>query len=162
MRYVIGPVVGVLFLGGCAGIDSKSLDSKTDADDRGFRYYETSPFLLVFADGKGSLESKLLYLPDSTKKRSIRPYNYGAKNDATLKFDQGRLVQAKAVVDETIIPGAVIQAMEKVALANITAANGGKDGIPAPVLYRILGDDQGGWKLVTDQNSRSIVIKFVP
>jgi hypothetical protein len=69
--------------------------------------------LLVYTDGKGGLVSKVLYLPDSTKLRTIKPYSYGAVNNTTLKFDKGRLLQAKAVVDETAIPSATISALKK-------------------------------------------------
>ena len=166
MRKFIGFVICPILLVGCAGIYSKQVTPTSDKEDTGFRYYETSPFLLVHADGKGGLESKLLYLPDTTKMRSIKPYNFGAKNDVTLKFDRGRLVQAKAVVDETIIPNAVVSALEKVAIANIKAGNGDAPGIPAPILYRIIADDKGVWKLegepATDINGAPVIIKFTP
>lgn len=178
MRNAIAVVSGCLLLSACAGIDSYSIrDNQADERDEGFRYYETSPFLLVYADGKGGLESKLLYLPDTTKKRSIKPYNFASTNDTTLKFDKGRLVQAKAVVDETIIPAAIISSLEKVATANIKAGNGGAEGIPSPYLFRIVGDGKGGWALKGGQAmtaakpaqggqpaepSKPVVIRFAP
>jgi hypothetical protein len=121
--------------------------------------------LLVYADGKGGLESKLLYLPDTTKKRSIKPYNFGATNDVTLKFDNGRLAQAKAVVDETVVPTAVLQGLEKVATASIKAGNGNLEGIPSPYLFRIVGDSHGGWSLKGGQAIKAckpIVIRYAP
>lgn len=166
MRHAIGSIIATLgLLAGCAGIDSKSIPPRdadldtVDAKDLGFRYYETSPFLLLYADGKGGLVSKVLYLPDTTKKRSIRPYNYGAKNDVTLKFDHGRLVQAKAVVDETVIPVAVVAALEKVAVAYTKAGNGGSDTLPVPSLYRILGKPDGTWSL-EGTKAAGITIKY--
>lgn len=95
--------------------------------------------------------SKVLYLPDTEKLRTIKPYSFAAKNDATLTFDKGTLVQAKAVVDETIVPTAIVGALEKVATARIKAANGGKEGIPSPYLFRIHGDGDGNWSLQGDQ-----------
>ncbi|MGF6127846.1 hypothetical protein QF019_003057 [Pseudomonas frederiksbergensis] len=138
-------------LSGCAGTTSNSLTETENQTDTGIRYFDTSPFLLIYADGKGGLESKVLYLPDSTKLRSIKPYAYGAKNDSTLKFDNGRLTSAKSTVDETAIPSAVISGLEKVATALIKAGNGGVDGIPAPYLFRILGDANGNWTLAGGQ-----------
>lgn len=149
IRAVIGAVSGAAFglLAGCAGIDARAPKATDLADDLGFRYYETSPFLLMYTDGKGGLISQVLYLPDATKLRTVRPYAYGAKNDSTLKFEKGRLVQAKAVVDEAIIPAAVVSALEKVATASIKAMNSNRNGIPSPYLFRIVGDSEGGWNL---------------
>lgn len=146
MRFM-GFALACATLAGCAGLDMKDILSPSEEKAaEGFRYYDTSPFLLVYTDGKGGLKSELLYLPDSMKKRSIRPYAYGAKNDTTLKFDNGRLVGAKAVVDETAVPVAAISALEKVATSLVKAANSGNDGIPPPYLYRIRFDGSN-WTL---------------
>lgn len=162
--WVASGLCAVTLLSGCAGLSAHSLSEATNIADDGIRYFDTSPFLLVYTDGKGGIHSKVLYLPDSTKLRSIKPYSYGAKNDTTLKFDRGRLVQAKAVVDETIIPSAVISGLEKVASARIKAANGGAEGIPAPQLFRIHGDANGNWSLegdiARDHQGAPITIRF--
>ena len=153
-----------LALMGCAGIEVVNVGNPTaDENARGFRYYDTSPFILVYADGQGALTSQLLYLPDSTKKRSIRPYAYGASNQTTLTFDKGRLTGAKSVVDETAIPNAVIAGLEKIALASIKASNAGRGTIPPPMLYRIvyrggMWDLEGGQTV--DANGQPSAIKF--
>lgn len=136
-------------LSGCAGLEMHNLAKPEDeAAARGFRYYESSPFLLVYTDGKGGLATELMYLPDTTKKRSIRPYAYGASNDALLTFSNGVMKSAKAVVDETAVPVAVIQGLEKVAISLAKAANAQSGGIPPPRLYRVRRDDKSGlWKL---------------
>lgn len=138
---------GAFALSGCAGLTSDSPSADENAKNDGFRYYDTSPFLLITNDGKGGLVSKILYLPDSTKLRTIKPYSFAAKNEATLTFNKGTLVQAKSVVDETIVPTAIFSALEKVATARIKAANGGKEGVPSPYLFRIHGDHKGNWTL---------------
>lgn len=152
-------------LAGCAGLEMK--DVKTAVDEQaaeGFRYYDTSPFLLVYTDGKGGVKSELLYLPDSTKKRSIRPYAYGAKNDTTLKFENGRMVGAKAAVDETAVPVAAISALEKIATSLVKAANAGNDGIPPPYLFRIASNN-GKWDLyggqAVDANGQAQPVRYV-
>lgn len=125
-------------LAGCAGLKMENAPAGySDTSAEGFRYYDTSPFFLVYTDGKGGIKSQVLYLPDKQKKRSIKPYAYGAKNDTTLKFENGMLKEAKAVVDETVIPVAAISTLEKIATSLVKAANGGADGIPAPYLFRI-------------------------
>lgn len=147
---------------GCAGVEVSNVASDlADADARGFRYYDTSPFILVYADGQGGLTSQVLYLPDTTKKRSIRPYAYGASNQATLTFDNGRLSSAKAVIDETSLPNAVLSGLEKVALANIKAFNAGRETIPPPKLFRIVFRNEkweleGGTTLDADGNASAI------
>ena len=144
--------VVLLVITGCAGLDVTAIN--TEADDnmaRGFRYYESAPFLLVHTDNKGGLTSKVIYLPDLKKKRSLRPYNHLASNEATLTFDKGMLTGAKAVVDETVIPKAVVASLEKVATALITAANGEETAedhlVPAPYLFRVTKNSSGEWIL---------------
>lgn len=164
MRLAVWASCVATLLSGCAGMTSTSLTATENKTDTGIRYFDTSPFLLMYADGKGGLESKVLYLPDSTKLRSIKPYAYAAKNDSTLKFDNGRLASAKSTVDETAIPTAVISGLEKVATSLIKAANGGAEGIPAPYLFRIVGAPDGSWKLAGGQalnaDGSQFTIKF--
>ncbi|MFM9434296.1 hypothetical protein ACFDR9_001351 [Janthinobacterium sp. CG_23.3] len=157
--------LGLLALTGCAGVEVLSIpDAAADARVTGFRYYDTSPFLLVYTDTKGGLKSELLYLPDTSKKRSIRPYNYAASNDSTFRFDNGRLVEAKAVVNEAAIPVGVLSALEKAALAGGVAAGPGNQ-IPAPYLFRIVKRN-GNWALTggqaLDLDGRPAVIRYLP
>jgi hypothetical protein len=157
--------LGLLALTGCAGVEVLAIpDAAADARATGFRYYDTSPFLLVYTDTKGGLKSELFYLPDTTKKRSIRPYNYAASNDSTLRFDNGRLVEAKAVVNEAAIPAAVLSALEKAALAGGMAAGAGNQ-IPAPYLFRIVKRN-GNWALAggqaLDLDGRPALIRYLP
>lgn len=161
MRYTLGYLALCAVVSGCAGITAKVLDETADKSDTGFRYYDTSPFLLVYTDGKASVESKLLYLPDTTKLRTIKPYNFGAKNDATFRFDKGRLIQAKAVVDETIIPNAVLAGLEKMATSKIKAFANNADGVPAPYLFRIVVKEDGKWDL-QGQQAVPAIVKFAP
>jgi hypothetical protein len=140
-------VAAAFTLSGCAGLSTGSLvDDTTNKQADGFRYFETSPFLLLTSDGKGGLKSKVLYLPDSTKLRTIKPYSFAAKNDTTLTFKEGTLVQAKSVVDETIVPASIVGALEKVAIANLKA-NAPATSIPSPYLFRIYNDGAGNWSL---------------
>jgi hypothetical protein len=165
-------ILGIAFAlaAGCAGLKMENVDTdEADAKARGFRYYETSPFLLVHTDSKGGLKSEVLYLPDKTKKRSIEPYAYGASNKATLKFKEGHLIQAKAVVDETVVPVAIISALEKVASKAIFGLDQGgqprKNTLPAPYLFRLVKSG-GQWKLEGGQaiaaDGTSSRIEFQP
>lgn len=138
--------------GGAA--DPKTQEGLTlDEDATGLRYYEGAHFLIVYSDGKGGLKSEVKFLPDLTKKRSIDPYAYFAKNETTLVFTNGILTQSKSVVDETILPKAAITALEKVATASISAFNlaDGKPAtyLPLPKIYKIVIGPNGSLTLET-------------
>ena len=155
MRKLIGLSALGIFFAGCAGLDAHA---PGDGDTvKGFRYFDTAPFLLVYTDGKGGVISKLMYLPDTTRLRTIHPYAYGAKNEVTLKFDKGRLTQAASTVDETVIPMSVISGLEKIAVARLNAS-APRRGIPAPYLFRISTDELGNWQLKGGQ----AMVKGVP
>jgi hypothetical protein len=100
-----------------------------------------------------------------TKKRSISPYNYLASNNTTLKFEDGKLTSAKAVVDETIIPSSIISGLEKVATSAIKAANASQEEIPGPFLFRIV-KVKGAWTLAGGQavnmSGKPVNIRYLP
>lgn len=161
MRSAAGLVavfVAVL-LSGCAGVTIQK-ENTDAAKDNGIRYYEPAPFLLLYSDSKGGLNSKLLWLPDTTRVMTLKPYAYLAKNDATFKFDKGLLTQAKSVADETVIPTAVVAALKTAAVAAIAAANKSEGAenptVPAPYLYRIV-IDQGAATLYAADRSPSVI-----
>lgn len=136
--YGFAAVAVACCLAGCAGVTAGPVsDDKADMADQGFRYYETAPFLLLYTDSKGGLKSEVLYLPDTTKLRSVRPYAWGATNNTALSFENGRLVKSSSEVDTAVIPKAVIAGLEKIATKAAAAANAGSDGIPGPYLFRI-------------------------
>ena len=165
----------VCVLGGCAGLtvtpigEGKGENSETDA--RGFRYYQPAPFLLVYSDGKGGLVSQITFLPDTTKKMSVRPYAYLASNESTLQFDAGMLTQAAAVVDATIIPSAALDTLAKALGVAAKAALNAPEAtnettVPVPYLFKIVitgnqiqlkGGPAGGAALAPD--NKKIVIK---
>jgi hypothetical protein len=153
------------FLAGCAGISAKSVPDPAKDTTGGFRYYEGAPFLLLYTDGKAGLTSKVLYLPDTTRLRSIEPYSYLANNTTTLKFDHGRLTSAKVVADETAIPTAIISGLEKIALEAAKAANAGEEGIPGPYLFRLVKEGTD-WKLAGGQaigmDGKPACVRFQP
>ena len=158
--------LAALLLPACAGIDVVSIpDASADAAATGFRYYDTSPFLLIYTDARGGIKSELLYLPDTSKKRSIKPYKYAASNDTVLKFDNGRLLQAKATINEAALPMAVVAGLEKAAAAALASAGNTQAGIPAPYLFRIVkrGADwalAGGQAL--DLDGKPALIRYLP
>jgi hypothetical protein len=149
----------LLPLAGCAGTDIQPVayngpgatdDTRAgiaDDDARGFRYYEGAHFLLVYSDGKSGLKAEVKFLPDVTRIRSVDPYAYFAKNESTLTFQNGMLVQSKTVVDETALPTAAVNALKTVAQAAIAAANAAagreRTYLPFPKLYKIDIDAEG-------------------
>lgn len=142
-------VISALLVVGCAGVTVKPINSidNPDSTANGIRYYEAAPFLLVYPDGKGGLVSELKFLPDTTTKRSIDPFAVLAQNETTLTFTNGYLSQSKAVIDETVVPKAIVTALEKVATAAMNAAADDPNGfreedLPLPQLYRIVITDR--------------------
>jgi hypothetical protein len=124
-----------LLLGGCAGVTHRGVpDAIADARDKGIRYYDTSPYLFIRTDNEGGLISELVYLPDTTKKRSVRPYSLMAKNTTTLTWEDGGLfvTGTDAEVDTTDVPIAVIGALEEAA-KTFVKNRGFLDAADAPV-----------------------------
>jgi hypothetical protein len=149
-------------LSGCAGLSVRPINSdEEDKHARGYRYYETSPFLLIQTDNEGGVKSSIVHLPDTTKKRSARPYTVLASNEITLEFTHGSLTKSITDVDGTTVPKALVSVLEKAALATIAAANtaepaGAANTVPAPYLFRIIikGDTI---KLVGGQPTDAVV-----
>src|SRR5262249_22728653 len=107
--------IAFLWVANCAGFDIKTIRLPADeASARGFRYYESAPFLFVHSDGKSGLTGEIVFLPDTTRQRSIRPYATWASNDATLMFTNGVLTQAKEDVDQTQVAAAALDGLTKV------------------------------------------------
>lgn len=129
---------------GCAGTTIKPVTDDTVAN--GIRYYEPAPFLLVTPDGRGNISSRIIYLPDLTELRSVDPFAYMAKNNTTLTFSNGMLVQNKSIIDETAIATQVFDSL-KTSAGTIGAALDAPDGeptLPGPRLFRIWTDPQTG------------------
>jgi|KBSSwiStaDraftv2_1062776.scaffolds.fasta_scaffold401712_2 hypothetical protein len=138
----------VAALAGCAGLDVTTLgaDAAADRAARGFRYYQSAPFLFVVSDGKGGVNASIRFLPDTTQKMSIRPYAFASSNEATLTFDGGVLTRAATEVDETAVASAALDALAKAlaaaARASLAAAEFDADPTaPVPYLFRIVQKD---------------------
>src|ERR1051325_1610748 len=151
-----------LCLTGCAGIIHKpvnytpvletnpkpDLEANSKADEKadGVRYYQTSPYLLVYSDGKGGIGWKIYYLPDQTRKMTAKPYNFLSKVNGDMTFSNGMLTDSSADIDSAALPKGIISALEKLAPALMAAADFPKEKgheIPAPRLYKItVKDDQ--------------------
>jgi hypothetical protein len=139
MKRFVPFVLLLLTLSSCAGLTVNRVDS--DDKERGIRYYESSPYLLVHTDNEGGLVTRLIYLPDPTKKMAVRPYARFASSSTTLNFKNGVLGSAETSVDETVVPKAILGAIEKAATAAIMAADepqGETHQVPAPYLFKIV------------------------
>ena len=122
----------------CAGVDVKPI--RTDEDDRcayGFRYYEIAPFILVYSDGSEKLVSKLIHLPDLTRKMSIRPYQCLSGNTTELTFNEGVLTSAVQEGDGTKIPSAIIEAAKTAAVSAAALRKVTPDSVDSPESFEI-------------------------
>jgi len=163
MRFVLCIVVS-LALVGCAGVTTTTIKPRAagslacdstssrkycddDKDADGFRYFQEAPFLFVHSDGKGGVASEIVWLPDTTKKMSIRPYAFLATNKTSLSFTNGMLTESSVTADETVIPNAILSA--------VVTAFGRGDGAPAgaqvplPYLYKVTFDSTTGDAILT-------------
>jgi hypothetical protein len=115
----------------------------TDRKAQGFRYFEEAPFLFVHSDGKGGISSEIVWLPDTTKKMSIKPYALLATNKVSLSFTNGMLTESSTTVDETVIPEAVLSA---IVAAGVRAAGiaSGETQLPLPYLFKITFNQNSG------------------
>lgn len=136
-------VLAAAALHACAGLEVRDASSDAaDARAAGIRYYESSPYLLVYSDNAGGLVTRIVHLPDRSKRRSIRPYARLARGKATFDFRNGVLTGTDSDSDATAIPRAVVGALEAAAKAAIVAGRGSGMGdgtaVPAPYLFKIV------------------------
>ena len=136
-------VLAAASIQGCAGLEVKDASSDAaDARAAGIRYYESSPYLLVHSDNAGGLVTRIVHLPDRSKRRSIRPYATLARGKATLELRNGVLTGADTESDAAAIPRALVGALEAAAKAAIVAGRGSGEGdgatLPAPYLFKIV------------------------
>jgi hypothetical protein len=122
----------------------------------GIRYYENSPYLLVYSDGKGGLRWQIRYLPDQSRVMTVKPTIVGGRTEMTLYFQNGVLSSTSVVGDSTELPKAVIAAVQS-AIPLLAAAAPKVDGFPAPYLYKIVVDG-ANIKFIGGQGDTSIQV----
>jgi uncharacterized protein YceK len=133
-----------LLVSGCASITHVPVTDDSKAD--GFRYYRASPYLLIYHDQSNVAIAKLLYLPDQTTKMSAKPAEFWSSLDTSLKFSNGVLVEETDTADSTVVPKAIISALEKVLPAILSMAApppGAPPSPPAPRIYKIMLEPDG-------------------
>lgn len=159
----------VLIIAACAGTTVQRVPDSKNAEIDGIRYYQSAPFLLVFSNGKGNITSQLVYLPDTTRMMALDPYAFAASNDSTFKFTNGLLQEATTVVDETLVPKAIVTALGTAASTAFAAFNTPVDAgvpleAPPPMLFRIVQLSNGTWALVggpgLGPDGKSIAVKI--
>ncbi|MGC4041934.1 MAG: hypothetical protein QM710_14415 [Flavobacterium sp.] len=125
-------------MSGCASVTYQKVDSNDEGS--GIRYYNSSPYLLVYSNGKGGLVSQIVYLPDPNKKMSASPTSFLASNQLTMEFSKGVYTTGKNTADGTAVSSAIIKAIETAAPALLAALNEPltEREVPAPYLYKIV------------------------
>ena len=161
--YRVIPCVVFSLLCACAGMDARTIkpdiydstankrtcDPKSigrelcDTDAKGFRYFEEAPFLFVHSDGKGGISTEIVWLPDTTRKMSIKPYAFLATNKVSLSFTNGMLTESSTTVDETVIPEAVLSAIATAVGKGLETTSAGAQ-LPLPYLFKITFDPNSG------------------
>jgi len=126
---------------------SQSQEAKeaNEAEDKnltnGVRYYLSSPYLLVYTNGKGDLKWKIEHLLDQTKLMVGTPTQFFAKTTASFTFTNGVLTTSKMDSDSTAAIKAVIAAAEKLlpllATGYTNLSDLDTEHLPPPRLYKI-------------------------
>jgi len=119
------------------------INSSVDEDNLGIRYYQSSPYLIVYSNGKGGIVTKIEYLPDPNKKMSAVPKSFMATIKTTMEFKNGVLTSNEEEGDGTVVPKAILKAVETAAPAFLAALNKTdvrELTVPAPYIYKIVVD----------------------
>lgn len=110
-----------------------------DSTEKGIRYYDSAPYLLVYSDGKNGLNWEIIYLPDQSHVMAAAPEIFGGHAEMTLSFSNGVLTTSTLVSDTTALPKAIISAVQTaLPLLAASAAGPGQPGFPAPSLYKLV------------------------
>ena len=146
MRTSLIAVLAAAMLCGCSANIVHSPAGLADTGT-GIRYYQASPYLLVYTNSKGGLKWQILYLPDQTKKMMAQPKAIGGHSEMTLYFQNGVLTSSTEMGDSSALPKAILAAIQSAVPLLATAGLAAEpDKVPPPSLY----------KLVIEQNT----IKF--
>ncbi len=150
---------------GCARVEHIPVTSPTDdLKMDGIRYFEASPYLLVYSNLKGGIVTEVLYLPDPNKKMAAKPTSIMASLDTTMNFSKGVLTDAKDIADSTAVPKAVLGAIQTAGEAFIKAmdeASANEYKVPPPHLYKIISTEDGV-KFVGGEGNTTINVTLLP
>jgi hypothetical protein len=138
MRASLTILLTAILLYGCS---ANILHGPAGAADTGtgIRYYQASPYLLVYTNSKGGLKWQILYLPDQTKKMMAQPKAIGGHSEMTLYFQNGVLTSSTELGDSTALPKAMLAAIQSAVPLLATAALAAEpDKVPAPSLYKLV------------------------
>ena len=120
---------------------SATVTHRRDANDtaeKGVRYYNSAPYLLVYSDGKNGLNWQIIYLADQTRVMTADPEAVGGVTQMSLSFSSGVLTSASTTGDTTAIPKALIAAVQTALPLLAAGAGPPRPGFPAPSLYRLV------------------------
>jgi hypothetical protein len=134
-------------LGGCLRVTHRPLppgDLTEDVTARGIRYYGTSLYLLLHSDGEGGVVTRLLELPDVTRKTSLEVEGVFGSVDLQLRLRDGALTESDERLRNDVLALTLMEAAGSIAQS---AASGMYRGDPAsmrehqlppPSLYKIV------------------------
>lgn len=126
-----------LLMTGCAASVTHELET---TNSTGLRYYENAPYLLVYSDGKGGLVWQIFFMPDQSHVMVAKPHIVGGRTQVALKFQNGALTSATTVGDTTVVPKAIIAAVQSALplIAKAAAESPPEQTFPAPSIYKIV------------------------
>jgi hypothetical protein len=150
-RSALAALAGATLLAaGCATVVHRPLSGNEDDADRGIRYYNSSPYVLVYANAAGGITAQIEYLPDPYKLMSAKPTQWLSSLDTRLEFTNGVLTQADTTADTSVVPEAILTAAKTAATSILarTSEDPSKPEVPAPLLFKIVQARNGEYLLV--------------
>ncbi len=143
-----GCLAAGLLCGGCACVSYTSLTPEADSTAKGFRYHDTSPYLLAQRDQNGDWQTQLSYLPDQTKEFQATPHTFLSVNGTSFVFTNSVLTEASSDADASAVPAAVIQTLQQLVSKAYTFTDAEKQVTPPSVQVFKIMKVNGEWGVI--------------
>ena len=141
----------LIFVAGCAGVTVSPITSE---NQKGIRFYQPQPYLLVTQDKFGNSQSKIIWLPNPTKEFVITSHGWIGSDSSKFTLESGwNLIQYGEIKDSKIPEtlGALLgiaREATKIPFTNKQLRQGPTAPVLTPGLYKIDFDTKTG--LVSD------------
>ena len=138
--YIYILLIFLIILYSCSG-PSKKDNLRTDINQDEIIYYEPSPYLMINTNDENNIETKIIYLPDPNKQKTIKVDEYKKQHNLKLDLENGLLTAVPIDTVSTPIPKELIEAAKASMLVNLeNTPKEGKKIKPPPKVYKIVID----------------------
>ena len=144
----------------CATIEHAPITDTEDKTDTGIRYYRASPYILVYANSAGRIDTELKYMPDPHLLMSAKPTQWLSSLDVTLEFKDGVLTKSETTADTSILPKAILTAAKTAATAILARTDDSGPSVPKPYLFKIVQVKSGDYRLIGGTTDEQFELKL--